>query len=383
MSEPEDDFVDMNNFDFIGENEDIKVFYLEAPLSFIPKKVIENLGNMLITLNAYHTGMGFVFNNKSLVLDYTAKGGLIGTFLPQFDYIKKGELVWDNKAYIEIGNEREQLWEDNKGYWKKSTYLTTINKDQFLILAKSIKEKFLITNASYVFFGVKNAKTGKTLIRESICDGFCKFVIDELAKSPINAKFDFLTYPVLTTANNVTNSSVKKLDTKKDKNEILNFYKNVFKVIHMKKHSLFSNIETTLPWIKHTSIDLFNHLFMRSVFSEIYEEMRSIILYSYDNDKDGKLCYYKVIVDGIDISYSEVNIPKNVIPAKIIKKDMKVNDLEKTKQKLKEKSSKSIFYGKSIFIITLIILLVLLVVYILVRCCKKIIDSIINYLNNL
>ena len=326
----ESNFINLNNFDFIGENDSIKVFYLEAPLSVIPEKYRKKLASMMINIDGYHTGIGFVVNNKSFIIDYTATNGIQNALLPDENSLDHGQLVWKNGSFIEIGNDKEQSWSNKEGYWKKSTYLSTINKEQFLELRRAIQNEFLRINTSYVFFGVKNTLSGKSLLRESICDNLPLFVIDKLSKSPINANFDFLTFPYISRTNILTNSVVPtKLDLTKDKEEIIGFYKMVYEKIkeEKKKLNILLKIESE---VFSKNID-----FKKNVFSQLFTDMKSIIYYSYDNDTNGKLSYYKFSVDEIQVSYSELNIPRNVTPITIENANTFSNDSSKINSVIK------------------------------------------------
>jgi hypothetical protein len=351
----ESNFINLNNFDFIGENDSIKVFYLEAPLSVIPEKYRKKLASMMINIDGYHTGIGFVVNNKSFIIDYTATNGITNALLPDENSLDNGQLVWKNGSFIEIGNDKEQSWSNKEGYWKKSTYLSTINKEQFLELRRAILTEFLVNNTSYVFFGVKNTLSGKSLLRESICDNLPLFVIDKLSKSPINANFDFLTFPYISRTNILTNSVVPtKLDLTKDKYEIIEFYKMVYEKIKEEKNKLNNNIMMDIYDFS-KNID-----FKKNVFSQLFPDMKSIIYYSYDNDTNGKLSYYRFSVDEIQVSYSELNIPRNVTPITIENANTFSNDSSKTNSVI-----------KTILVCILIIIICIIVGIMCFNCTKS------------
>jgi hypothetical protein len=366
----EANFVNLTNFDFIDDNDDIKVFALEAPLSLIPKKIINELERMMITLNGYHTGIGFIIGNKSLIIDYTAVYGMGGCFLPDEKELCKGNLVWANNSYIEVGNQDEQKWSNDQGYWKHSSYLTTINKKQFLSLRNSILDEFLVKNPYYVFFGVKSNTAGQ-ILRDSICDSLLTFVIKTLQNPEINAEFNFLTYPYLSKANLITSKPVKMLDVKNedDKKSIVDFYQKIYGVLNFKKNDLINRFVSKFPWLKYSQKYLLNHVkFNQVLLSEIFKGLKEIILYSYDNMRAGTLVYYKVSVDDIEIKYAEMNLPRNLHPIEVNTQN-NLSDLRSlSTNKL---GSKNVSNMSLVISIILVILVCILLIWICFKCVMK------------
>ena len=369
----ETNFTKLKNFDFIGKNDKIQVFYLEAPLSMIPASIEKKLASMMTTLNAYHTGIGFLVNNKSLIIDYTATYGMAKAMLPDFKSLMQNNLEWSNEAYIEIGNKKEQEWGNNEGYWKKSTYLTSINKSQFLELRNCILNDFLHTNPCYVFFGVKNIVDGHSL-RESICDDLPLFVIKKLLK--MGVEFNFLTYPYISRADIITKSPIKKLDVSKpdDKNLVVEFYKKLYSYIGDARNYLKGDILSKLPWIEDNIEELFTHIkYNQSLLTQLYKQLDTVILYSYDNEYSGKMCYYQIELNTIVGSYTELQIPRNVTPIEFnTTNSCGKNSYPKGFFKLKECYEGGESSGLSIFIlVSLIVVACVVVAYTCYKCFRK------------
>jgi len=158
-----------------------RVYYLEAPLGFLKEKIgIEYINNKL-TVNGFHTGIGFQSIDESRHFELTleaivAKGFLISSLLPKITGSgDEGILEWNNQAEIKIGSSIDI------SYWQKSTYVCTINSDQLLKIENWVLNNWIPNNPNYCLLSAINSISKEDIFnpifRSSICDTFCYSIL--------------------------------------------------------------------------------------------------------------------------------------------------------------------------------------------------------------
>ena len=266
------------SFDFLS-SKDIKVFYLEAPLS-----IAKPFNTMFTQLNLYHTGLGFECENIRFELEFTANTPMADAILPK---IVNDKLVWTNQTSVRLG-------ELSLDYWVVNTYLCTITRDQFIKFRDDILNNFIPNNLFYVL--AKGSKTSATYdledpyLKSSTCDDFVVYGINFFKN--LGIKIEYVTYPKITNINLI--GVIKKLDYDINKNEIFDFYKNLLKYIH--------------NYIDLSDVQINTELII-TLISKFYYEFNKIIYYSYDVNDSSKMCYYSFKLTEIPmVSYKKTII---------------------------------------------------------------------------
>src|SRR5436305_13598317 len=93
-----------------------RLYYLEAPLSFLGETVGIQFVDNILTINGFHTGIGFQCTDAQFPIEFTyddvvAKGFAISSLLPE---IVNNDLVWKNQPEITQGSFIDKI------YWERS-----------------------------------------------------------------------------------------------------------------------------------------------------------------------------------------------------------------------------------------------------------------------
>jgi hypothetical protein len=222
-------------FDFVPYDP-IQVFFIEATLGPLASAMGKLKGNLFkdsfITVDGFHTGIGFVSNNISFSLGLEIiSGDMKSALIPKMD-TKTQTVSWDgsqNAIYLRSLD---------PNYWSESAYLCTITRDQFMALKNSIFTKggFLELNPYYALFKVINDVTPPSptpslsyprgsimnpFLKSADCDDFAYYCINYLNHT-LSVKLEFATRPHYTSAALVTQNLPVKL--KNDDPKIWQFY---------------------------------------------------------------------------------------------------------------------------------------------------------------
>jgi len=147
-----------------------RVYYLEAPLSFLGERIGIKFVDNLLSINGFHTGIGFQSLDKSRPFEFTfdeviAKGFVISALLPT---IGDGTLKWNNEPEITLGSFIDKF------YWERSTYICTITSSQIVEIQNWILNVWIPNNPIYSLISAINSKSDSDvfnpIFRSSICD---------------------------------------------------------------------------------------------------------------------------------------------------------------------------------------------------------------------
>jgi len=252
------------SFDFLlsSKCENIKVFYLEAPLS-----VAKPANTMFTQIHLYHTGLGFECGDVRFEIEFTANTPMTDAIIPT---IKDDTLIWTNDTSVRLG-------ELSLDYWIVNTYLCTITRDQFFKFRDDILSYYIPNNLYYVL--AKGSATSSTYdlenpyLKSSSCDDFVIYGLNFFKN--LGVKIEYVTYPKFISANLI--GVIKKLDYDKNKDEILDFYKNLIAFFDHYTEYIDVKINTEL---------------IIALISKFYAGFNKIIYYAYDVNDNTKLCYY-------------------------------------------------------------------------------------------
>lgn len=261
------------SFDFLPLK-NIKVFYIESPLSYTEafKKYSE------IELNLYHTGFGFQCDDIKFYIDFIVNNSIQGTILPTIT--NSDQLIWKNDCNVTLGDLTLDFWEE-------STYLCTINKDNLIKFIMDIKNNYIPNNLNYLLFRVSLSESLQDLdtpyLRSSNCDDFVIYGLNFFKN--LNVEIDYISYPRFTSINIISDSSspIKKLDYVKDKNIIINFYKDLEQKLNNLDQQILNDLKT-------------NPALIIPLIITFYQSLGTIIYYSYDTIDKSKMSYYSIIL---------------------------------------------------------------------------------------
>jgi hypothetical protein len=255
------------SFDFLlsSKSEDIKVFYLEAPLS-----AAKQFNTMFTQVHLYHTGLGFECGDIRFEIEFTANYPMIDAVIPTIN--EDGTLNWTNDTSVRLG----QLSMD---YWIINTYLCTITKQQFIKFRDDILSYYIPNNNFYVLArGSLNTSTyylDNPYLRSSTCDDFVIYGLNFFKN--LGVVIEYVTYPKFTIGNIV--GGITKIDYDTNKNEILDFYKNL--------------VAFTDNYIEYIDVEI-NMELLLAFISKFYSGFNKIIYYAYDVNDGSKMSYYRV-----------------------------------------------------------------------------------------
>lgn len=156
-----------------------RIYYLEAPLSILGEQIyLKQLQGNLLSINGYHTGIGFqsldVSRPYQFTYDYIVASGFSFTsLLPKIVTDNQGnrDLIWNNRGEITQGNFIDKV------YWERSTYVTTLSSDQVVKLQEWILNVWIPRNPIYSLLSAIKSEDPNDIFnpifRPSICDTFC------------------------------------------------------------------------------------------------------------------------------------------------------------------------------------------------------------------
>jgi hypothetical protein len=161
-----------------NDNLKFRVYYLEAPLSFLGERLGINVLNNLISINGFHTAIGFQCTDKNTPYEFTfdvdiTSGFIFDSILPKIITNPDGtkDLVWNNAQEVTLGNFIDKF------YWERSTYICTTTGQDIFKIQEWILNTWIPNNPIYsLFSAVKSVSPDdlfNTLFRASICDTFC------------------------------------------------------------------------------------------------------------------------------------------------------------------------------------------------------------------
>ena len=154
-----------------------RIYYLEAPLSALGDTFGRNLANNLVSINGFHTSVGFQSTDKSLANEFTLgldleNGFAISSFVPEI-VTKAGvdDLVWNDLTQINLGSYIDRT------YWESSSYIGTVTSTQVLQIQNWIFDDWIPKNPIYsIASGIKSTDSEdifNPIFRPSLCDTFC------------------------------------------------------------------------------------------------------------------------------------------------------------------------------------------------------------------
>lgn len=299
-----------------------RVFLLSAPLSILGKKIGLHLNPNLVSINAFHNGIGFqsidATNPLEFYFDYFAQ--LFGTniFLPE---ITEGNLIWNNKSLVAIGNV-------NRKYWSSNTFIGIMNGDQLNKYQQWILDTFIPMNNFYQFLRVSLSPLDREnifnpLLRSSLCDDFCYASFDFM-NSNLQMCIIYMTDPFITILSALVSSQtdVIPLDYNNpvQKQYIIEYYEWLESQLN-RKFSLNENIMQV-----QTEINAISDLKERQLQQHILNtddrtipililktiessNRNSFILYTFN--KDNQPQYFQINYSRFFIGYIESNLKRS------------------------------------------------------------------------
>jgi len=219
-------YTDLTNdisFDFLPYDTPIRVYFLEAPLGFLENiSILSAAGHPVLNINGYHSGIGFVCGDISFYFDYMADAGIGGTLLPLVDDCSN--ITWNNKTKITIGSM-------NTDYWTRSSYLTSITREQFMSLKDWSINVYLPISPMYVLFGIVKDSTPESIFnpikRGSTCYNYAYGIINML-QNHLGVKINYMTKPAYDATLIIPDGELTILNISNvvDKIAIVKFYKD-------------------------------------------------------------------------------------------------------------------------------------------------------------
>ena len=211
-----------------------KVYYLEAILSIFGG--VEQIGPLgdLISVNAFHSGVGFQCTDKNnpyeFTLDMIVKDGFtLTSILPE---IVDGELVWNNQGANTIGSFID------RSYWERSTYVCTITSAQVTDIMRWTLDTWQPKNPIYsLFYGIPDMQDiFNPTFRPAFCDNYAYSIFFYIQDQnggqftdPVNIGqgfgvcIDYATVPNVTACAFVSENMVA-IDYETHKGAIVGFY---------------------------------------------------------------------------------------------------------------------------------------------------------------
>jgi hypothetical protein len=337
------------SFDFLSCDEPIQVFWIESETSAIEAFDTPAMQAMhpLLTFNINHVGIGFKTKNTKFYLDFLTEG-MVGAVLPEVvDNKGVRELKWNNSTYVSIGD-----FTDN--YWTKSSYVATISKKQFMNLKHNILNDFLPNNLHYVLFSLSKNNSVRDLLNpvfnNTVCDTFAIYVLNVLQQK-LNVPIDYLVKPHIAISSFISNTPPVK---ETNMNLIIDYYETLTAKFNSVKEKTY---EFIMKLIKDYNIkdDTDRNVAIMEDLLSIQEFWKTVFDFAnktiyYHNYEDGKVVYYKVILDSImlDLNYLPYPIKRNV-------EYYSFQELDSLKGS--KCWSKIIFFGISIIMVIAIIVL--------------------------
>ena len=181
-----------------SKNLNFRVFYLEAPISFLSETLLDsNLINNLGQLNIFHSGLGFQCTNEKQPFEFTFDYNIIKGFnaTSLIPTIQDNNLIWDNDATVYLGNYID------RDYWNHSSYIGTVTAEQLITMQRWILNVWNPDNPIYVLFsGVESSSREdlfNPIMRSSTCFDFAYSLID-FVKNDLRVCIEYPTVPNLT-----------------------------------------------------------------------------------------------------------------------------------------------------------------------------------------
>ena len=326
-----------------------RVYYLEAKLSLVPDETLFEhkaiRGTNLVSINAYHTGIGFQSTDPQNPLeywfDYTADSFGIDVFLPKIVQMDDGskELLWNNGASVGYSDAIQT------SYWIKSTYICNVSSTQLLSFQQWILDTFLPRNQYYQSFVASENRSREAIfnpiLRAAICDTFC---IDayEYFQSQLGSCIQYVSFPyesvfaliLYDSVSTITlnqpnenplityNERIQQLDYTDpvQKAEIIAFYEYIERAFqnylennNINSASIFQPLtllgqaldlqtpEQRLLTLRAVRFDTKTGPLLLAEFLA-QNHLPYVILYDY-SPIDNTMQYFKVIYDSVDIAY--------------------------------------------------------------------------------
>jgi len=381
-------FTSKNQILTFPSNLSFRVYYLESPLSLLGERIGIQFVNNLLSINGFHTGIGFQCTNKAEPYEFTydeivAGGFAINSLLPE---IVDNDLVWNNTPEITQGSFIDKI------YWERSTYLCTISSSQVVQIQNWILDVWLPNNPIYSLLSAIKSEAiddvFNPIFRPSICDTFCYSLIyyiqntnggnqvDPVFSSQIEGLkgcIEYETVPNVSVNAFVSNvpNSIIPVDYEENKQEIINFYilfeQEINAVVNLEEEiqKLIAELETAPPEEKAALIrQIMNDLFtLLQVIRNIYSNFEVAYYYGYGiGDKNNIPQYWKITKPELTLIYTNSNLMRNYAP--IDKTGNLVLDSLTLNLECNDCEEDKVIYW--VIIITIIIILFLLAIVLIV-----------------
>lgn len=286
-----------------------RVYYLEAPLSFLGEQVGINFVDDLLSINGYHTGIGFQSTDKSRPYELTfddivASGFTFNSLLPEVVTNSDGtrDLIWHNQPEITLGNFIDKI------YWERSTYVCTVTSSQLIQIQNWILTTWIPRNPIYsLLSGIRSTSEEdifNPVFRPSICDTFCYSMLNYIGSmdggdqvdpvntgTGLNTCIEYVTVPNVSVNTFVesTGTTFQPVDFEPNREDIINFYvafeAEINEIINIEEtiQSLIEQLEAAPPDQRPALIrQIINELFtLIQVIRTVYSSFDVAYYYGY------------------------------------------------------------------------------------------------------
>jgi len=311
-----------------------RVYYMEAPLSFLGKKLGLGLGSNLVELHGYHSGVGFQSTDPKrpleFYLDYLSSGLSFYTLLPTIVTSPNGNksLIWNNHGQVSIGKDI------NRNYWEVSNFVCTITGQNLIDLQNYILSKFIPRNPRYVYTNIIQGVTRQSIFnpiaRSSTCDDFCAAVFSYFQNN-LNICIDYVTpnFETVFAIVVASNRDVKVVDYEDPtvRQDIVRYYENIEFLFSNLLPGEFQEIINSLidEVTNNDNIDTASaiksirtdHFTMNYLLFQMIKDLPYIYTYGYSYDGN-TLVYYKVKPESLYVNYIESDLKRNVVAMNIL-----------------------------------------------------------------
>lgn len=310
-----------------------RVYYLEAPLSILAESIGGGIGNNLIGVNGFHTGLGFQAfdtDNKTYLPQYNftldltvAAGFAVSSLLPTIVETPNGrDLRWDNQNQINLGSEIDQM------YWTKSTYLLDATSLQTEELFKWILGTWMPNNPYYALFSSSASALKSDIfnprMRACICDTFVYNCIGYMTSTDrgklltpidplpgLNIPNRAVTDPNVTVSAFIGSSSdITVVNYSSERESIISFFSN-FESSLEREFSLLSKLRNLARSLVSQQPPNYQNL-LRHLQNELYSiylvaqrelcKLGEAYYYSYDSS-DGQIKYWRIVRPEVYLAY--------------------------------------------------------------------------------
>ena len=337
-------YTKFTSFPVIPANLKLEIYYLEAPLSILGETVGVRFTNNLVSINGFHTGIGFQCTDRNNPYEFTvdyiiSEGFTLSALVPEIVASSSGtQLIWHNESEVTLGQFIDRT------YWQRSTYITTISSNDLPAIGNWINNVWVRNNPIYsLFLGSKNVDVtdpdnldsnlqGNIIMRSSICDTFCYALIgflngnDTIKQNGTQIVFGVNNYCVdYATVPNISINvfverfpgSIVPVDFASNSADIIAFYEEFEDAVN-RVLNFDLIIDQIIQMIEDEDSEDQDSL-IRLVFQEIFTTVNLVsdiyrsfgVIYYYGYHPNGQLGYWRITQPNPVLAYSRSSLKRN------------------------------------------------------------------------